>query len=180
MTDGRNQGMMIGSAVSIIILFIVVIMGATSIQRIRTNELTSASTASQLDTNNPSRLNTSSNGGVINFAYPAQFTANLNPRASSIVVSNSTTGVVYEAENYTSTAQNITWTAAFANQTLANISFTVTIDQLNYDYNISTRGLAGLVTYADFFSVIVVVIVFAIIIGLFVAFAGRPGRGSNI
>jgi hypothetical protein len=47
----------------------------------------------------------------------------------------------------------------------------------NYDYNITTQGLSSLVTYSNFFSVIVVVVVFAVIIGLFAFFTLR-GRGS--
>lgn len=47
----------------------------------------------------------------------------------------------------------------------------------NYDFNVTTRGLSALVTYGDFFSVIVVVTVFAVIIGLFAFFTLR-GRGS--
>lgn len=46
-----------------------------------------------------------------------------------------------------------------------------------YDYNITTQGLSSLVTYSNFFSVIVVVVVFAVIIGLFAFFTLR-GRGS--
>ena len=47
----------------------------------------------------------------------------------------------------------------------------------NYDYNVTTAGLASLITYSNFFSVIVVVVVFAVIIGLFAFFTLR-GRGS--
>jgi hypothetical protein len=47
----------------------------------------------------------------------------------------------------------------------------------NHDYNITTAGLSSLNTYSDFFSVIVVVVVFAVIIGLFAFFTLR-GRGS--
>ncbi len=46
-----------------------------------------------------------------------------------------------------------------------------------HDYNITTAGLTALGTYSDFFSVIVVVVVFAVIIGLFAFFTLR-GRGS--
>ena len=49
----------------------------------------------------------------------------------------------------------------------------------NYDYNITTTGLSALVTYSNFFSVIVVVVVFAVIIGLFAFFAMR-GRGGGL
>jgi hypothetical protein len=47
----------------------------------------------------------------------------------------------------------------------------------NYDYNVTTQGLSALGTYGNFFSVIVVVVVFAVIIGLFAFFTMR-GRGS--
>ena len=45
------------------------------------------------------------------------------------------------------------------------------------DYNITGQGLSALSTYGDFFSVIVVVVVFAVIIGLFAFFSMR-GRGA--
>jgi hypothetical protein len=47
------------------------------------------------------------------------------------------------------------------------------------DYNISDTGLDAMSTYADFFNVIVVVVVFAVIIGLFALFTMR-GRGGAI
>lgn len=46
------------------------------------------------------------------------------------------------------------------------------------DYNVTTAGLTSLVTYSDFFSVIVVIVVFAVIIGLFAFFTLR-GRGGG-
>lgn len=49
----------------------------------------------------------------------------------------------------------------------------------NYDFNISSNGLTALDTYSDFFQVIVVVVVFAVIIGLFAFFTLR-GRGGGL
>lgn len=49
----------------------------------------------------------------------------------------------------------------------------------NADYNITSQGLAALITYSNFFSVIVVVVVFAVIIGLFAFFTLR-GRGGGL
>ena len=50
----------------------------------------------------------------------------------------------------------------------------------NYDYNITTTGLSSLVTYSNFFSVIVVVVVFAVIIGLFAFFTVRSRGGGGL
>ena len=49
----------------------------------------------------------------------------------------------------------------------------------NYDFNITTQGLSSLTTYGNFFSTIVVVVVFAVIIGLFAYFTMR-GRGQGM
>ncbi len=61
---------------------------------------------------------------------------------------------------------------------LQTIQNTQTVN--NSDFNVSASGLASLQTYADFFSVIVVVVVFAVIIGLFALFTFRGGRGDGL
>jgi len=48
----------------------------------------------------------------------------------------------------------------------------------NADFNITNDGLNSLGTFSDFFSVIVVVVVFAVIIGLF-AFLTLRGQGGS-
>lgn len=163
---------MSSTAIAVISLILVVALGATVLQNIRTTELDRAILASQLDDRNPITVNT--NNGAVNFDFPNRFNG-LNPAASGVVASNSTSGTVYASGNYTTTTTSFTWTNAFANGTGVNFTYTVTYDDLGYDTNITTTGLIAVDVFADFFSIIVVVIVFAVIIGMFGMFALRGG-----
>ena len=162
---GQGSGMgLAASAIAIVTLIIMVILGANITQTIRDNvQLTRTNVIEQVDDGSPITVNTSM--CAINLDFPARFDG-LNPAASGLVFANAT-GVVYQSGNYTSTASTFTWTSATGNNTALQLNYTVGYDVQNYDYNVSTQGLASLVTYSNFFAVIIITVVFAVIIGMF-------------
>jgi len=46
-------------------------------------------------------------------------------------------------------------------------------------FNVTTKGLDSLKTYSDFFSTIVIIVIFAVIIGLLAFFSFRGGRSEG-
>lgn len=172
MVDKLTEG-----AVTVLVLILVVAVGATVLQTIRGTQAATTNAVGVNDTNNPITLDT--DDGNVTFGIPGIY---VNPTLSSFVVVNATNGSqIYDSGNYTINADNtaFSWDTATANETTVNWSFAVNFDVLNQDFNVTTAGLSALVTYSDFFTVIVVILVFAVIIGLFAFFTLR-GRGSSI
>jgi len=68
-------------------------------------------------------------------------------------------------------------TVAIGATVVANVRDTQTVNTTAY--NVTTKGLDSLKTYSDFFSTIVIIVIFAVIIGLlaFFSFRGRSEGG---
>jgi hypothetical protein len=160
-----NITMLSGSAIAIITLIIVITVGATALQSIQNTQEDDISAFNVTDTNNPITANTSAGFRAIGIS--GQYAP--NPLISTAQVRNATNGNLIPSTNYTISGNTIAWLDKSFNSTpyKYNLSFTVTWDILNEDYNATTAGLSSLKTYSDFFSVIVVVLVFAAIIGFF-------------
>jgi len=174
---GQAVGDLSSGAIAIILLILTVTIGATILQTTQNTQLARSTATGQLDDGNPYTVNESR--GAINFDLPNRFNG-LNGAISSAVATNSSNGVVYQGGNYTISGNTFDWTSATGNLTAINWSYSVTFDVLNQDYNVTRGGLSALNTFSDFFSVIVVVVVFAVIIGLFAFVTLRRGEGGNI
>ncbi len=161
---GQALGGLPTGAIAILILIIVVAIGATALQSIRDT---------QLDTGTASAIESYTVDNTT-----AETLTNARCIDTSVVIINATNGSqTFASGNYTvacsASASTITWDTGTGNNSAVNASYNYNIDVFPEDYNITTAGLTSLGTYSDFFTVIVVIIVFAVIIGLFAIFATR-------
>ncbi len=175
---GQALGGLSESAIAVIILVLVVSIGATILQTISTTQTGSLTTSNQTGGNSP--FNITNNTALANFSIPAGF---LDPTivSGTITIRNVSSGDEIGALNFTLNGVigfNLTDQSGYTGQQL-DVLYDISSTRENADLNITRTGLGALQTYADFFSVIVVVIVFAVIIGLFALFTTRrPGGGS--
>jgi hypothetical protein len=181
----KGQGVenLSSSAVAVLALIIIVAIGATVLQSVQTTQKAYATDLNVTDTANPYTVNTTL--GQVSLATLSTKYTGLHPSVTALTAFNATSGAQLAGTLFTANITNpaalsFSWTSALNNMTATNFSYTVTYDKLNYDYNVTTQGLSALVNYGNFFNVIVVVIVFAVIIGLFAFFTMRRGQGGSL
>lgn len=163
-----NQMLMEG-AVAVILLVIIVGVGATVVDGVRDTQTLSINTVTV--------TNESVAAAVAGRNYALTGAASYgNYNNVSVVVANATQNPI-SILNYTFYDTNGSITVQWSGS-IFNVTYQWEYASGNADYNISSAGLVALITYSNFFTVIVVTLVFAAIIGLFALFAVR-GRGTQ-
>lgn len=166
-----NQMLMEG-AIAVILLVLVVAIGATVLQGVRDTQVDSNPVITGTVVNETLAAAVSGRNYVLDDA--PSYSRHLNV---SVTVQNATSNPNVLIANYSFLAANKSITVLWTGGQF-NVSYTYEFDSVNADVNISSAGLSALITYSNFFTVIVVTLVFAAIIGLFVLFAAR-GRGTQ-
>jgi len=169
---GQAAGGLSASAIAIIVLVITVAIGATIVTTIGDSGV-GKGTATQA-TNNNITVNESVGEQAFTFASGLE-----SPTASAVVAFNATlASQIYTSGNYTTTGSGVNWATALANGTSVSFNFTTSYSTRSVAFNITVKGTDALKTYSDFFSTIVIILVFVVIIGL-LAFFGASGFGRG-
>ena len=153
-----------GVALTIVLLIVIVAIGAQVISTVQTNQLT---TGTNSVTNESFRANTSATYTVTNVGNSVTVL-----RVEANNVTHNLTFVNQIDYNYTS-AGVITWYNSTNNNSYTNVTYNWNGNILNEAYNISGKGLTGLQTYGDWFTIIVIVAVAAFVIALLLGTFGR-------
>jgi hypothetical protein len=151
------------SAIAIMALILVVSIGSTVLQETRDTQydLTTYVDARQ-------NITVDTSAGEQAWTFVSGSDTDAAAQTTGVYAVNATNvSQAYDSSNFTATSTGVTWLDAIANETSVEFRFNYTYNDDTYASNISDTGMGPLGTYSDFFPVIVVVIVFAIIIGMF-------------
>ena len=98
--------------------------------------------------------------------------------ATSVALTNATSGAAISSGNYTYTACTVTPTPDTVwNNTAWNATYTYTYGDETYDS--ATATVTGMGAFADFWQIIVLAIVISIVIGLLLVLFAEPGKNRR-
>jgi hypothetical protein len=165
-------------AIGILVLIITVAIGATVVQNIQTTQISRATDVNVSDGGNPYTITVNSS---VALSLGSKY-AGLNPVISYVQAKNSTNGLEISSTNWTTVntyPQSFNFTGPRYAAATINWSYSVTYYTPGYDFNVSAQGLGALSNYSSFFQVIVVVVIFSVLLGIFAIYlTGRPHGGS--